>query len=220
MRSLTVKEVAAISRLGIWRVSRNLYVQVSPTGTKSWVFRYMQGGRAHGMGLGSLELVTLAEARDKALVCRKILLDGVDPLEERRGKRMQTLLAAAGKITFRTCAERYIEAHAAGWRNGKHRQQWRNMTYAYLVIGVFPTTDIDTGRVLEIFSRSVRRSLRPPPGSAAGSRASSTGRRHVTTGRGTRLAGAAISTSCYRRGARCRRSSTTPRCPTRHCRLS
>jgi integrase len=51
-----------------------------------------------------------------------------------------------------TSAERYIKAHAAGWRNGKHRQQWRNTleTYAYPVIGDLPVTDVDTGLMLEI----------------------------------------------------------------------
>jgi integrase len=152
MRPLTVKEVVAITRPGTWRVSRNLYVQVGDTGTKSWLFRYMRDGRSHGMGLGSLELVTLAEARDKALLCRKMLLDGIDPLEERRSRRTQALLTTTSRITFRTCAERYIEAHALGWKNGKHRQQWRNTleTYAYPVIGDLPVTDVDTGLVLEV----------------------------------------------------------------------
>jgi hypothetical protein len=118
MRPLTIKEVAAITVRGTYWVSRNLYVQVTDKRTKSWLFRYMKDGVSHGMGLGSLELVTLAEARDKALLCRKMLLDGIDPLEERRSKRTQALLSAAGKITFRSCAERYIEAHAIGWKNG------------------------------------------------------------------------------------------------------
>jgi Arm DNA-binding domain len=104
MRSLTVKEVAAITNPGTHRVSKNLYLQVGPTGTKAWLFRYMKNGHSHGMGLGSLELVTLAEARDKALLCRKMLLDGKDPLEERRSERAQALLAAAGIMTFRECA--------------------------------------------------------------------------------------------------------------------
>ena len=65
---------------------------------------------------------------------------------------MQTLLAAAGKVTFRSCAERYIDAHAAGWRNRKHRQQWTNTltTYAYPVIGDLPVGAIDTGLVMRI----------------------------------------------------------------------
>ena len=152
MRPLTVKEVAAITQPGSHRVSRNLYVQVTESGTKSWLCRYMRNGSSHGMGLGSLELVTLAEARDKALLCRKLLLDGIDPLEERRTKRTHALLTAASRITFRDCAERYIEAHALGWRNGKHRQQWRNTleTYAHPVIGDFPVSSVDTALVLRI----------------------------------------------------------------------
>ena len=152
MRLLTVKQVAALNKPGTWWVSRNLYVQVGDTRTKAWLFRYMLNGRAHGMGLGSLELVTLAEARDKALLCRKLLLDGVDPLEARRQKRMQALLTAAATITFRDCAKRYIEAYGKGWKNGKHRQQWRNTleTYAYPVIGELPVAAIDTALIMQV----------------------------------------------------------------------
>jgi integrase len=149
---LNARQVAALATPGFHSASRNLYVQVSRTGTKSWVFRYAYHGVKHDMGLGSLELVTLAEARDKALLCRKMLLDGIDPLEERRSKRTQALLSTAGKITFRTCAERYIKAHAAGWRNGKHRVQWENTlsTYAYPIIGDVPVASVDHGMVLRI----------------------------------------------------------------------
>ena len=152
MRPLTVKQVAALNEPGTWWVSRNLYVQVGDTRTKAWLFRYMLNGRAHGMGLGSLELVTLAEARDKALLCRKLLLDGSDPLEAHRQKRVQTLLAAAATITFRDCAQRYIEAHAKGWKNGKHRQQWRNTleTYAYPVICELPVAAVDTALIMQV----------------------------------------------------------------------
>jgi integrase len=152
MRPLTVKQVAALTGPGSYRASRNLYVQIGPAGTKSWLFRYMHNGRAHGMGLGSLELVTLAEARDKALLCRKMLLDGIDPLEARRSKQVQALLTAARQITFSDCAERYIAAHGIGWRNSKHRQQWTNTlkSYAYPVIGDLPVAAIDTGVVMQV----------------------------------------------------------------------
>jgi hypothetical protein len=77
-----------------------LYLQVEPAGdgqgiTKSWICRYMLDGRARSMGLGSLELVSLAEARDRAVAARKLLLDGVDPIEARNAKRLQAKLAAA-----------------------------------------------------------------------------------------------------------------------------
>ena len=152
MRDLNVKQIEALTEPRTYRVSKSLYLQIGPTGTKAWLFRYTKDGRAHGMGLGPLDLVTLAEARDRTLTCRKLLLDGIDPLEERRGKRLQTRLAAAGKITFHSCAERYIDAHAAGWRNRKHRQQWTNTltTYAYPAIGDLPVGAIDTGLIMKI----------------------------------------------------------------------
>lgn len=72
------------------------------------------------MGLGPTHTVSLAEARQKALDCRKTRLDGLDPIEVRRGKRIQTKLDAAKTMTFAACAERYIASHKAGWRNLKH----------------------------------------------------------------------------------------------------
>jgi integrase len=152
MKALTVREVAAIARPGVHRVSRGLYLQITDAGVRSWLHRYMIGGRARNMGLGPCDLVTLAQAREKVLAGRQMLLDKKDPLEERRGERVQAMLTAAAAITFRDCAERYITAHAVGWKNSKHRQQWRNTlkTYAYPVIGELPVAAIDTGLILQI----------------------------------------------------------------------
>jgi integrase len=148
MRQLSCKQIAALAKPGHYRVDRNLYVQVSPTGTKAWLFRYMLDGRSHGIGLGSLELVDRDEARAEALAFRRMLRDGKDPLAERRAARMRSATA----IAFNTCAERYIAAHAASWRNGTHRQQWENTlkTYAYPVIGDLPVAAIDTGLVMQV----------------------------------------------------------------------
>ena len=92
MKDWTVKQVEAVKApCSPRRVSKNLYLQVeaSPHGgvTKSWLFRYMRDGRPRWHGLGPVELVTLAEARDKALACRKMLLDGIDPIEAKRAER-------------------------------------------------------------------------------------------------------------------------------------
>jgi integrase len=112
----------------------------------------MLHGRAHGMGLGPCDLVTLAEARDEALLLRKKLLKGIDPLEERRSARVQERLSKAAAITFRECARKYIAVHSKGWRNGKHRQQWANTleTYAYPVIGDLPVAAVDTALIVKI----------------------------------------------------------------------
>src|SRR5690348_7340557 len=66
---------------------------------KSWVLRYMIRGKARSMGLGSVDLVPLAEARERARQMRHLLLDGVDPLEQRQAARRQRKVEAAKAIS-------------------------------------------------------------------------------------------------------------------------
>jgi hypothetical protein len=73
-----------------------------------WVFRYRDGGRLREMGLGPTHTVSLAEAREAALLCRKQRLGGLDPIEARQSSRAAARLDAAKAMTFRQCAEAYI----------------------------------------------------------------------------------------------------------------
>ena len=57
-----------------------LYLQISSTNAKSWIFRYFRNGKSREMGLGSLKAVGLAAARLKAAECRGLLADGIDPI--------------------------------------------------------------------------------------------------------------------------------------------
>jgi len=151
-KDLTALQVAALKKPGAWRVSRCLYLQITATGTRSWLFRYMLNGVSREMGLGPCDLVTLAAAREKVNEGRRLLLEGIDPIEHRRQKRRAAALATASTITFRTCAERYIAAHEAGWRNGKHRAQWSATLaiYAYPVLGELPVASIETAHIMQV----------------------------------------------------------------------
>ncbi len=104
------------------------------------------------MGLGSARDVSLAEARTKAQDTRRQLVDGKDPIAAREGYRAQERLQKAGSIPFAECAKKYIDAHKAGWKNGKHAEQWQSTldTSAGPVIGELPVRDVDTALVLRI----------------------------------------------------------------------
>ena len=149
---LTAVAVVRKKKLGRYGDGRGLWLQVSPSGTKSWLFRYMRNGKARQMGLGAVHTVTLAEARETAGDCRKLLLAGLDPIEARRAERMQSRVEAARGTTFKDCGERYIVAHEAGWKNAKHRNQWKSTlaTYAYPVLGELSVAAIDTALVLKV----------------------------------------------------------------------
>lgn len=129
-----------------------LYLLVGPTGSKSWVFRYKVNRVERAMGLGPFPTVTLADARKKAERCRRLRADRRDPLAEAAAEREQARIEAARAMTFKQCADAYLEILEAGWKNPKHRQQWRNTleTYAHPVIGSLPVQVVDVPLVLKI----------------------------------------------------------------------
>jgi len=129
-----------------------LYLQVTASGSKSWVFRFKDHGRLREMGLGSVHAIGLAEARKRAAACRQMRLDGTDPIAVKKAGKLKAKLEAARAMTFRQCAEAYIEAHKAGWQNAKHAAQWSSTlkTYAYPVFGALPVQAVDVALIAKV----------------------------------------------------------------------
>jgi integrase len=150
-KALTAMAVEKLMKPGRYAVGSGAYLQISQWGTKAWLFRYKRAGKARQMGLGPYELVSLAEAREKAREARRALLEGHDPLEVKAARMARVRLEAARGMSFRECAERMITSHEAAWRNPKHRAQWRSTlaTYCYPIFGDLPVAEVDTGLVLK-----------------------------------------------------------------------
>jgi integrase len=151
-KRLSAKAVEQMKRSGLHHDSNGLYLQVSPTRAKSWLFRYTRYGKAHAMGLGSLKGVSLKRARRLTSDAHELLSQGIDPIQDRRAKRAVEDAARANSVSFKKCAETYIETHAPSWRNHKHKGQWAATltTYAYPLIGQKPVSEITTDDVLAI----------------------------------------------------------------------
>ena len=149
---LTPRAVASKRRAGYYADGGGLNLQVGPTGNKSWLYRFMLNGRAREMGLGSLNDRTLAEARDEAAKARRLLRDGVDPIEARDAEDKRRALDSARSMTFAECANAYIAAHKADWKNAKHASQWANTleTYCGPVFGALPVQAVDTALVCKV----------------------------------------------------------------------
>jgi integrase len=140
-----------LTKPGLHADGGGLCLQITSAAARSWVYRFMLAGRARAMGLGSFPDVSLAEARERAAECRRLRANGIDPIEARDGDRAKARTGAAQSITFKECAERYIESHKAGWRNPKHAAQWTATlaSYAHPAFGGLPVQSIDTGLVLK-----------------------------------------------------------------------
>jgi len=145
-------------RPGLHGDGGGLWLQVTPNRQgRSWVFRYSFNGRAREMGLGSLNTIGLAEAREHAKQCRQLLKGSpttppVDPIEHRRALDNAAKLAATKAKTFKGCAQAYMAAHQGGWRNPKHAAQWPATlgTYVFPIMGDLPVDAIDTALVTKV----------------------------------------------------------------------
>jgi hypothetical protein len=101
---LSARSGADTTAPGLYGDGDNLYLQIGPEGGKSWSCRFMLRGRQRQTGLGPVDLVSLAEARDLARDYRRLLLQGIDPIEHRRGQRQAASTAVSRVVTFRHTA--------------------------------------------------------------------------------------------------------------------
>jgi hypothetical protein len=122
---LSAVKVASIKNPGFYADGDGLYLQVTDSGSRSWVFRFKASGRTRDMGLGSVNTIGLAEARGMAAECRRQRLQGIDPIEARKSGRVQAQLDAARSLTFDDCRDKFIASHRAAWANDKHLKQLR-----------------------------------------------------------------------------------------------
>jgi len=125
-----------------------LALQIAKGGSASWILVYRRGaGVRRKMGLGPYPTVSLEAARQKAAAARQLLLEGRDPLGSRADEKARRLACP----TFAAAAQRYIEAHRAGWKNEKHAAQWGATlaAYAYPKFGELPVSAVETAHVLE-----------------------------------------------------------------------
>jgi hypothetical protein len=133
--------------------ARGLYVQVRPAEgggfTRSWLYRFTSPitGKERWMGLGSTDVIGLAEARELARAARRLVTLGADPIEKRRetiqAERDAVIRDRASRMTFRQCADAFLHSH------DKDRQ-WRvALDLAGAAFGDLPVGEIDTAMVVK-----------------------------------------------------------------------
>jgi integrase len=149
-KKLTARQVETLG-VGRHGDGGNLYLQVTPSGAKSWLFIYRFAGKQKEAGLGAVARVSLAEARQKAEEARRLLADGIDPLEARKAA---SEARKAASTTFKTFVVDYITSHRAGWSNAKHAEQWAmTLGEAYCAsLQDKPIGEIGVADVLQVLS--------------------------------------------------------------------
>jgi integrase len=158
MGKLTERAVAnAKPREATYRLSDGggLLLQVKPSGSRTWLFRFMKNGKRRDMGLGKYPKVGLADARRKARGAADLARDGQDPIaaeaEKEAAEASRVRAEAAPQVrTFRTLAEALVSAQQPGWTSGKTLASWRLTLdkHAYPVLGDVPIAEVTRDQVV------------------------------------------------------------------------
>ena len=154
LHKLSAVTVKNETKPGRHRDGGGLILNVSATGSKSWTFIWVRDGKKREMGLGSYPTIALAAARERAAECRAILAAGGDPIAERDKVEQQAVQEAEAGKTFADAVDDFLGSVEGGWRNEKHRAQWRmTLGDAYCkTIRSKAVADISTDDVLGILS--------------------------------------------------------------------
>lgn len=136
---LTARQVATLGE-GYHADGGGLYLQVTASGARSWIFRYAVGKRSRDMGMGSARDVTLLEARERAMAARRQRAEGIDPIDARAAARVQP------SRTWGQAADDFIDSKKTEWRTaqkgkrvkgengeliGSQENQWRQSLKDY-----------------------------------------------------------------------------------------
>jgi integrase len=155
---LSTRKVETATEPGYYMDGGGLILHISTNGGKRWLLRFQSPltGKRREMGLGPAGgrgRVTLAEARERADEARRLVRDGVDPIQHREeeAERQRAEAIRAAPMTFGAFAEQWLDENLSQFRNPKHRQQWRNTLTTYAApLWDKPLPDITTEDVMGV----------------------------------------------------------------------
>ena len=144
---LSATKVAGKLETGRYGDGGGLYLHVDQANNKRWIYRFTIDAKTSERGLGSLNDVTLAQARALASEARKTAKSGVSPVKEAKSVRK----ARSEKPTFGEVAIDFIATHKSSWKSAKHAAQWTMTieTYCSPILNI-PVDEITTADVLKV----------------------------------------------------------------------
>lgn len=157
------------ARVAVGGVS-GLYIQIWPSGAKSWVLRtrygewaetrladgtIQRGRKKREIGLGPYPDVLPGAARDKARQAREMLEAGIDPIVAKKAAQAALIAAASRGMTFAKAWEKFAAEKVKEFSTDKYRQQWKR------TVEIYALPDLGKMQVQEIGLQDVLRVLTP-----------------------------------------------------------
>ncbi len=129
---------------GLWLLKRH-------DGGAQWILRLTINGRRREMGLGSLEDVSLSQARILARNARGELAEGKDPIKERAARKRA---ASRSDTSLRKMAEEAFEARKAELKGDGVAGRWFSPLEKHVLprLGKMPVEEIDAREIKDTLS--------------------------------------------------------------------
>lgn len=135
---------------------RGLQLHVTPKGSKLWRWAYRHGGKQKLMALGIYPDLSLAQARDKADLARKLLATGVDPMAARKSDKIARRLAV--EDTFAAVAKKWWESWKTARSDSHTVYVWRRLEAdVFPAIGWRPVTEIEAPELVAMMKAIEKR---------------------------------------------------------------
>jgi hypothetical protein len=155
-KELTPLEVKRKTKKGfhaVWGVA-GLHLQVQESGARSWILRAKVGDKRRDIGLGGFPDVPLSEARETARQARRLIREGVDPVEARKANRAALLASHARILSFEEAANLCHASKAPEFRNAKHKSDWINSVTRYVnpIIGQMSVADVELAHIINVLT--------------------------------------------------------------------
>lgn len=145
MRLLTTAECMAITKPGFYRADDTLYLRVKPSGRRPGIQRVLVDCRRHDFGLGAFPVLSLRMARELAFDNRRAIVQGRNPMLEKRRTTIPV---------FKVAAETAYAVLSPQFRSAQHTRDWMNILrrHAFPNLGNKPVDRLSHQDVLKILT--------------------------------------------------------------------
>ncbi|WP_180116575.1 integrase arm-type DNA-binding domain-containing protein [Acinetobacter sp. YH12096] len=157
--------------------AERLYIEVRPTGTKIWRFKYTLNGKEGTISFGEYPAVTLQEARKLKDDARAKLAKGLNPSQEKKKEKLEKRIKASN--TFKAIAEEYA-AEQMKHKSPDYVERFKNCMQmdVYKEIGSLPIKDITSAHILSVMKNTISR-ISASPKFGTGEAAANLNRRFI-----------------------------------------
>lgn len=130
----------------------SLYLLVKTSGTKLWRFKYHFAGKEKLMPLGQYPEIRLAVARQKRDDARQLILEGRDPMHERKTMKVAQKIAASN--SFKSVAEQWWKRWSTSQSERHAGQTWRRLeSNVFPLIGARPVGEIQASELIQVLRK-------------------------------------------------------------------